>query len=383
MPDSPDDASRRPPRPLTRPFRTPGVTRAVPAGPASDPVRRSSTAPFRAPFQPTPAGLPAQPQGAQPVRSVIEQGDQPRAATDGPIAGAAPLLLDEFRGTDGVSAAAAEDEFASTAEARVDAGAAGTDDSPVRPASVEAPSSPADSEVVPPSDQSAAIASLAAPEPGQASAPPAQQPIGADTPVEANAATVDVADISDATSTNEVDPRASRSSPAAEEWPEDAWAADAVGSEGDTGEFWTAGDPDLTLGARRADVVSAAATNAAFYIPTGTDERGDEERPASAASAAVPAEARSGSRPEGEPSAESAAYQPVLNAMNSPAAAAEWTRLTAGTPAEGTPMPLAEALEVLASRIRAGTLQASGYEPGMGDAAALTAALAAVLGVKR
>jgi hypothetical protein len=47
------------------------------------------------------------------------------------------------------------------------------------------------------------------------------------------------------------------------------------------------------------------------------------------------------------------------------------------------PTPVAEALELLASRIRSGELTVPGYEPGMSDAAALTAALAAVLGVRR
>ncbi|HKG92984.1 MAG TPA: hypothetical protein VKA84_13865 [Gemmatimonadaceae bacterium] len=44
---------------------------------------------------------------------------------------------------------------------------------------------------------------------------------------------------------------------------------------------------------------------------------------------------------------------------------------------------LAAALEELAQRVRSGELNASLYRPGMNDAAALTAALAAVLGVRR
>jgi hypothetical protein len=42
----------------------------------------------------------------------------------------------------------------------------------------------------------------------------------------------------------------------------------------------------------------------------------------------------------------------------------------------------AHALELLAGRVRAGELPLAGYEPRMGDAAALVAALAALLGVK-
>ena len=40
------------------------------------------------------------------------------------------------------------------------------------------------------------------------------------------------------------------------------------------------------------------------------------------------------------------------------------------------------ALEVLALRVREGELPLSGYDPSMGDAAALVAALAALLGVR-
>jgi hypothetical protein len=56
---------------------------------------------------------------------------------------------------------------------------------------------------------------------------------------------------------------------------------------------------------------------------------------------------------------------------------------TAAFGAEGGPHSLADALEVVAKKIRAGEISSSGYEEGMGDAAALAAALAAVLGLRR
>jgi hypothetical protein len=43
----------------------------------------------------------------------------------------------------------------------------------------------------------------------------------------------------------------------------------------------------------------------------------------------------------------------------------------------------AQALEVLARRVRDGEISLAGYEPRLGDAAALAAALAALLGVRR
>ena len=43
----------------------------------------------------------------------------------------------------------------------------------------------------------------------------------------------------------------------------------------------------------------------------------------------------------------------------------------------------ARALELLARRVREGEISLAGYEPRLGDAAALAAALAALLGVRR
>jgi hypothetical protein len=55
----------------------------------------------------------------------------------------------------------------------------------------------------------------------------------------------------------------------------------------------------------------------------------------------------------------------------------------AETPGLQQSHPLADALEAVARRIRSGELPVTGYEAGMGDAAALTAALGAVMGLRK
>jgi hypothetical protein len=76
-------------------------------------------------------------------------------------------------------------------------------------------------------------------------------------------------------------------------------------------------------------------------------------------------------------------YPPQFAAMYAREQPGDWSDLNA---AQETWRPgavaLATTLETLASRIRAGELRVRGYEPGLGEPAALAAALAALLGVR-
>jgi len=135
---------------------------------------------------------------------------------------------------------------------------------------------------------------------------------------------------------------AERRSPSAQAWPEEIWALHSA---------------DPSVAGRGASVQSVDP-----FGEWGAVEGGGEE---------TAAEGQSGSpRHEQAPDSGAAAARDLPPLSSGPGT-------TAGT------TPVAEALELLASRIRSGELTVPGYEPGMSDAAALTAALAAVLGVRR
>ena len=133
---------------------------------------------------------------------------------------------------------------------------------------------------------------------------------------------------------------ASQPSPSAQAWPEELWAYDS----GDS-------------------------------TSTGTPARGPAADPfgewAGVGAGEDPLAGGAQGRPRQDLSDESGSVAPhEVSAFGSASEAAGTT-------------PVAEALELLAARIRSGELTVPGYEPGMSDAAALTAALAAVLGVRR
>jgi len=173
------------------------------------------------------------------------------------------------------------------------------------------------------------------------------------------------------------------SSPAAEAWPEDIWEAGGVASsairQGQHSPVQDRGDDNFSWGQPGTDRDAS----------TGTDDSviADPDRwsaviPGSYASNDADPAAASDSVPvrEEEPLAGVAGRgQGVLDMWQPPEGA---PALMAGDQQERG-MSAAQALEELAAKIRSGELAVPGYEPGMSDAAALTAALAAVLGIRR
>jgi len=353
MSDRDESISRRPARPLTAPFRGPSAPRALtpPSAPAG---RRGILPPFavppRVPVRPsiaeerpealaTETGLierageevrPAHPDREPALPGRLPQGvglDQQPAAPDG-------LAWVDSREAEGESTG----EVAESGPGLVHSGNDPRSDPPFVTTSA-------------PGDLQALEAG------GQASkAPPASPSAAAGTAQEgAGSADGDVnvlPDVSNAIpySTTAYDVMAEEvpempaepRSPSAQAWPEQLWALDSAGPSG-----------------------AAHGTGGQSVDPFG------EWQAVEGGGEATHATGQSDSRWYGQPlDSGPAAPQNPQSPGSAPGA-------TAGT------TPVAEALEHLASRIRSGELTVPGYEPGMSDAAALTAALAAVLGVRR
>ena len=354
MPDRTDDAPRRPVRPLSRPFRTPLTGEVVPAVRAPETPRRPVSGPLRAPFVPTPARTVA----TRPEVPAVAPGMPEALQSDHSPSGGFPT---------GVERGSAEVSAPSAGRA---AGGEPTDAMPAEHLPVEA--SAAETTL----EHSAALATsfdewlrstAGESAPDASVAEPAA--VAAEVTQEVDLATASPIDTSGAAPQEIPEEAAEAKSPSAEAWPEDVWHAEETASDADASDLWRAGGPEL---------------ESAF----GSAGAAAEPRPESYPDASLPSTTPSLEPTERAPAAavtalDAAGLSRALGAVNTPSAEAEWSRLTAAAGTGTPPMPLAEALELLASRIRSGSLEVSGYEPGMSDAAALTAALAAVLGVKR
>ena len=356
MPDRTDDAPRRPARPLSRPFRTPLTGEVVPAVRAPETPRRPVSGPLRAPFVPTPArtvatrsevpapaGPPLMPDALQSDRGPL--GASPAGVVQGSAEVAAPIAARAAGGEQPDTLAAEHLPVETTAAETTlehSAALATSFDEWLRSTAAEAAP---DASV----DESAAGAAEATREVDLATAYPIDT---------SNAASEEIPE-------DAVEAR----SPSAEAWPEDVWHQEETGSDADTSELWRAGGPELE-GAFGSAGAAAEPRSEAYPDPSLQSTQSAVEPTNTAPAADVTA-------------LDAARLSRALGAANTPGAEAEWSRLTAAAGTGTPPMPLAEALELLASRIRSGSLEVSGYEPGMSDAAALTAALAAVLGVKR
>jgi hypothetical protein len=354
MPDRTDDAPRRPPRPLSRPFRTPLTGEVVPAARAPETPRRPVSGPLRAPFVPTPARAaatrpevpavpPVMPEALENDRAsaggsaaeVEQRGREVHAPIAGRVADGEPtdVIATEHTSAEATAAETTLEHSAALAT---------TFDEWLRSTSAEAPPNEA-------VEESPAVAAETTQEVDLATAAPIAT---------SGAATQEIPEAT-----------AEGRSPSAEAWPEDVWHEDETASDAEGGDLWRAGGPEL---------------DSAF----GSGGVGAQPRPESHPDASRQSTPSVLEPTEAAPAADvtpldAAGLSRALEAVNSPSAEAEWSRLTAAAGTGTPPMPLAEALELLASRIRSGSLEVSGYEPGMSDAAALTAALAAVLGVKR
>jgi hypothetical protein len=377
MPDRSDDATRRPVRPFSRPFRTPAAGTAGPAPSSPETARRSVGAPFRTPFVPTPAPLTA-------VASVVADAVVAPAAID------PARELGRAEAADALEGAIAAGAV-SPAELAADASAASWDESEGGVAAARE----GDTAAADPADQSAPVeASSDAERSGSAVAEGAEQhhavtllnrpadeaasAVAGDDPQTAGEPAITSSwldEFSAATSTPESETPPARS-PSAEAWPEDAWRdVDDGEEEVKSGDLWRAAGPDLRSAFGGVGAPDSVKDESSFYFPPSVGSAPEEPEAVQRGDPARRVGDAEGGHRDG--------LTPELRAMNTPETAAAWSRLTTGSEGGTPPMPLAEALELLASRIRSGALEASGYEPGMGDAAALTAALAAVLGVKR
>lgn len=354
MPDRTDDAPRRPARPLSRPFRTPLTGEAVPAVRAPETPRRPVSGPLRAPFVPTPA------------RTVAMRPEVPAVA---PLM---PDALQSDRSPSGGFPAAAEQGSAEVSGPIGGRSAGGEQTDIIAAEHVSVETVAAETTL----EHSAALATSfdewlrsTAAEAAPDAAVGESAASAAEATREVDLATAYPIDTSDAASDEIPADAAEARSPSAEAWPEDVWHQEETASDADTSELWRAGGPEL---------------ESAFGSAGAATEARSESYPDPSMQSTPPAAEPTETAPATDVTAlDAARLSRALGVVNTPGAEAEWSRLTAAAGTGTPPMPLAEALELLASRIRSGSLEVSGYEPGMSDAAALTAALAAVLGVKR